>query len=170
MRPAAFAGERIERAPGDAESLPGDDDDGDEDKQSLHAWSFRDGERVPGANLVLAGWRRHQRFIENRTTRREDQRIPAARLAQVLDRNTKAREFAFRELAGRIREISAKYEDRVFLDVQGRLAKYLLELGRVKAEAPITQDDLANRVEDGLTLPGVEALVNLARLLSTFWA
>ena len=34
----------------------------------------------------------------------------------------------------------------------------------------ITQDDLANRVEDGLTLPGVEALVNLARLLSTFWA
>jgi CRP-like cAMP-binding protein len=64
-------------------------------------------------------------------------------LAQVLDQNPKAREFAFRELAGRIREISAKYEDRVLLDVQGRLAKYLLELARVKAEAPITQDDLA---------------------------
>lgn len=64
-------------------------------------------------------------------------------LAQVLDLNPKAREFAFRELSGRIRAISAKYEDRMFLDVPGRLAKYLLELARVQADAPITQDDLA---------------------------
>ena len=42
-----------------------------------------------------------------------------------------------------IRALSAKYEDRMFLDVPGRLAKYLLELARVQAEAPITQDDLA---------------------------
>lgn len=64
-------------------------------------------------------------------------------LAQVLDRNSKARAFAFRELAGRIRAISAKYEDRMFLDVPGRLAKYLLELARARADAPITQDNIA---------------------------
>src|SRR5439155_13939443 len=69
--------------------------------------------------------------------------LSRASLAKVLDRNPKARDFAFRELAGRIRAISAKYEDRMFLDVPGRLAKYLLELGRVQADAPITQDDLA---------------------------
>src|SRR5207253_9563776 len=69
--------------------------------------------------------------------------LSRASLAHVLDRNPKAREFAFRELAGRIRALSAKYEDRMFLDVPGRLAKYLLELARVQADAPITQDDLA---------------------------
>ena len=64
-------------------------------------------------------------------------------LALVLDRNPKAREFAFRELAGRIKALSSKYEDHVFLDVPGRLAKYLLELHRVQPDVPITQDDLA---------------------------
>jgi CRP-like cAMP-binding protein len=69
--------------------------------------------------------------------------LSRASLAQVLDQNPKARDFAFRVLAGRIRAISSKYEDRMFLDVPGRLAKYLLELARVRADAPITQDDLA---------------------------
>ncbi len=64
-------------------------------------------------------------------------------LARVLERNPRARDFAFRELAARIKALSAKYEDRVFLDVPGRLAKYLLELRRVQSELPITQDDLA---------------------------
>ena len=69
--------------------------------------------------------------------------LSRASLAQVLDRNPKARDFAFRELAERIKALSAKYEDHVFLDVPGRLAKYLLELQRVQPDAPITQEDLA---------------------------
>lgn len=69
--------------------------------------------------------------------------LSRASLAQVLERNRKARDFAFRELAARIKALSAKYEDRMFLDVPGRLAKYLLELRRVRSDAPITQDDLA---------------------------
>src|SRR2546428_7119401 len=69
--------------------------------------------------------------------------LSRASLAQVLDQNPKARDFAFRVLAGRIRAISSKYEDRMFLDVPGRLANYLLDLARLRADAPITQDDLA---------------------------
>ncbi len=69
--------------------------------------------------------------------------LSRASLARVLERNPRARDFAFRELAARIKALSAKYEDRVFLDVPGRLAKYLLELRRVRSELPITQDDLA---------------------------
>jgi CRP-like cAMP-binding protein len=69
--------------------------------------------------------------------------LSRASLAQVLARNSRAREFAFRELAARIKALSAKYEDRVFLDVPGRLAKYLLELRRVRDDVPITQNDLA---------------------------
>jgi CRP-like cAMP-binding protein len=69
--------------------------------------------------------------------------LSRASLAHVLDRNPKAREYAFRELAERIKALSAKYEDHVFLDVPGRLAKYLIELQRVRSEVPITQEDLA---------------------------
>ena len=69
--------------------------------------------------------------------------LSRASLADVLDRNPKARDYAFRELAERIKALSAKYEDHVFLDVPGRLAKYLLELQRVQPDMPITQEDLA---------------------------
>ena len=69
--------------------------------------------------------------------------LSRASLAEILERNPKARDFAFRELAERIKALSAKYEDHVFLDVPGRLAKYLLELRRVQPDVPITQEDLA---------------------------
>lgn len=64
-------------------------------------------------------------------------------LGNILERNPKARDYAFRELAERIRLLASKYEDHVFLDVPGRLAKYLLEVARVHQDLPITQDDLA---------------------------
>ena len=69
--------------------------------------------------------------------------LSRASLALVLDRNPRAREYAFHELAERIKALSAKYEDHVFLDVPGRLAKYLLEVNRVQPDLPITQDDVA---------------------------
>ena len=34
----------------------------------------------------------------------------------------------------------------VFLDVSGRVAKYLLELGHIGGQLPITQEDLASAV------------------------
>jgi CRP/FNR family transcriptional regulator/CRP/FNR family cyclic AMP-dependent transcriptional regulator len=62
---------------------------------------------------------------------------------RVLDRNPKARDWMFRHLADTIQQLSARYETIVFMDTPGRLAKYLLELGHVGGELPLTQDDLA---------------------------
>jgi CRP-like cAMP-binding protein len=72
--------------------------------------------------------------------------LARASLWQVLERNPKVRDYAFKDLADRIHEISNRYEDQVFLDVPGRLAKYLLELRRVGHDVPITQEELAAAV------------------------
>lgn len=64
----------------------------------------------------------------------------------VLDRNPKAREWMFKHLTETIERLSARYEAIVFLDVPGRVTKYLLELDADGAEPPITQDDLAAAV------------------------
>lgn len=69
--------------------------------------------------------------------------LSRASLWEVLDQNPEARDFAFKELADRIRTLARMYEDHVFLDVPGRLAKYLLELNRLRQPLPITQDELA---------------------------
>jgi CRP/FNR family transcriptional regulator/CRP/FNR family cyclic AMP-dependent transcriptional regulator len=65
---------------------------------------------------------------------------------RVLDRNPKAREWMFRHLSENIQKLEEKYESIVFLDVPGRLAKYLLEIDRDGERLPITQDDLAAAV------------------------
>lgn len=62
---------------------------------------------------------------------------------RVLDRNPKARDWMFAHLTRSIRQLEDKYESIVFLDVPGRLAKYLLELGPNGSHLPITQDDIA---------------------------
>lgn len=62
---------------------------------------------------------------------------------RVLDRNPKAREFAFRRLSGVIQRLSDKLEGLAFLDVPSRLAKYLLEIDLAGEGPPLTQDDLA---------------------------
>ncbi len=65
---------------------------------------------------------------------------------RVLDRNAKAREWMFRHLSENIQKLEEKYESIVFLDVPGRLAKYLLEIDRDGQGLPITQDDIAAAV------------------------
>ena len=62
---------------------------------------------------------------------------------RVLDRNPKARDWMFRHLAANIQKLEDKYESVVFLDVPGRLAKYVLEIDRDGQQLPITQDDIA---------------------------
>lgn len=62
---------------------------------------------------------------------------------RVLDRNAQARDWMFRHLSATIQRLADKYESMVFLDVPGRLAKYLLELDRGRQDMPITQDDIA---------------------------
>lgn len=62
---------------------------------------------------------------------------------RVMDRNPRSREWMFRHLSQTIDRLEDKYEGMVFLDVPGRLAKYLLELDALPADVPITQDDIA---------------------------
>jgi CRP-like cAMP-binding protein len=64
----------------------------------------------------------------------------------VLERNPKARDWMFRHLAETIEQLSARYESMLFLDVPGRLARYLLELNRAGAALPLTQDELASAI------------------------
>src|SRR4051812_19602272 len=61
----------------------------------------------------------------------------------VIERNAEARDWMFQHLARIIQQQSERYGDMVFLDVPGRVAKYLLELGHIGGELPITQEDLA---------------------------
>ena len=61
----------------------------------------------------------------------------------VLRRNEEARQFMFARLSGTIRHLEGKAEDLAFLDVAGRLAKYLVECSRMDRPIPLTQDDLA---------------------------
>ena len=64
----------------------------------------------------------------------------------VIERNAEARDWMFQHLARIIQAQSERYGDLVFLDVPGRVAKYLLELGHIGGELPITQEDLASAV------------------------
>ena len=65
---------------------------------------------------------------------------------RVLDRNPRAREWMFKHLSQSIQRLEDKYESIVFLDVPGRLAKYLLEIDRDGQRLPITQEDIAAAV------------------------
>lgn len=62
---------------------------------------------------------------------------------KVIDRNPRARDWMFRHLGETIQRLADKYESIIFLDVPGRLAKYLLELDRGGHDLPLTQDDIA---------------------------
>ena len=62
---------------------------------------------------------------------------------RILDRNPKACGPMFAHLGRTIQKLEARYEDLVFQDVPGRLAKYLLEIDQQGTRLPITQDDLA---------------------------
>jgi CRP-like cAMP-binding protein len=64
----------------------------------------------------------------------------------VLRRNEEARRFMFERLSRTIRHLEGKAEDLAFLDVASRLAKYLIECGRLGRPVPLTQDDLAAAV------------------------
>lgn len=68
--------------------------------------------------------------------------IPRAAAMRILERNPQAMRFMFSRLARTIHGLSDLVEGIVFLDVPGRLAKYLMELERVDG-AVLTQDDIA---------------------------
>jgi len=72
--------------------------------------------------------------------------LSRASCATVIERNAEARDWMFEHLARIIQEQSQRYGDMVFLDVPGRVAKYLLELGHIGGDLPITQEDLASAV------------------------
>jgi CRP/FNR family transcriptional regulator, cyclic AMP receptor protein len=62
----------------------------------------------------------------------------------VLRRNEDARRFMFERLTRTIRRLETQVENLAFLDVASRLAKYLVEVGRLQnSGVPLTQDDLA---------------------------
>jgi len=61
---------------------------------------------------------------------------------RVVERNPRAMRFMFEHLAVTIHQLAALLEGIVFLDVPGRLAKYLVELEGVDGMS-LTQDDIA---------------------------
>lgn len=72
--------------------------------------------------------------------------LSRASCTAVIERNAEARDWMFKHLARIIQQQSERYGDMVFLDVPGRVAKYLLELGHIGGDLPITQEDLASAV------------------------
>jgi CRP/FNR family transcriptional regulator/CRP/FNR family cyclic AMP-dependent transcriptional regulator len=72
--------------------------------------------------------------------------LSRASCTTVIERNAEARDWMFEHLARIIQQQSQRYGDMVFLDVPGRVAKYLLELGHIGGQLPITQEDLASAV------------------------
>ena|SRR5438132_1162336 len=72
--------------------------------------------------------------------------LSRASCTTVIERNAEARDWMFQHLARIIQQQSERYGDMVFLDVSGRVAKYLLELGHIGGQLPITQEDLASAV------------------------
>jgi CRP/FNR family cyclic AMP-dependent transcriptional regulator len=72
--------------------------------------------------------------------------LSRASCTHVIERNPEARDWMFRHLADIIQRQSDRYGDIVFLDVPARVAKYLLELGHIGGDLPLTQDDLAAAV------------------------
>ena len=83
--------------------------------------------------------------------------LSRAACTAVIERNARARDWMFGHLADVIQRQSERYADVVFLDVPARVAKYLLELGHIGEDLPITQDDLAAAV--GSTRPTVNKLL-----------
>lgn len=72
--------------------------------------------------------------------------LSRASCTKVIERNAEARDWMFQHLARIIHQQSERYGDMVFLDVPGRVAKYLLELRHIGGQLPITQEDLASAV------------------------
>ena len=68
--------------------------------------------------------------------------ITRADALHVLEQNPKAMYFMFERLAASIHQLAAMLEGIVFLDVPGRLARYLVVLERLDGVA-LTQDDIA---------------------------
>jgi CRP/FNR family transcriptional regulator, cyclic AMP receptor protein len=64
----------------------------------------------------------------------------------ILKRNEETRKHMFERLSRSIRKLEGQVEDFAFLDVTSRLAKYLVEVGRLGGSLPLTQDDLASAV------------------------
>jgi CRP/FNR family transcriptional regulator, cyclic AMP receptor protein len=80
-------------------------------------------------------------------------------LFAVLERNPKAMRELLARLTAIVRRLSGQVGDFVFLDLESRVAKYLLDLGEVspgKKDVQLTQDDLASFVG------GTRAAVNRA--------
>lgn len=70
-------------------------------------------------------------------------------LFTVLEKNTRAMRRLLTRLAGMVRRLSGQVGDLVFLDLEGRVAKYLLDLSELSAgkrEVELTQEDLASFV------------------------
>jgi CRP/FNR family transcriptional regulator/CRP/FNR family cyclic AMP-dependent transcriptional regulator len=68
--------------------------------------------------------------------------ITRADALHVLERNPRAMYFMFERLTATIHQLAGLLEGIVFLDVPGRLARYLVELERPDGVA-LTQDDMA---------------------------
>ena len=68
--------------------------------------------------------------------------VTRADALHVLERNPRAMHFMFERLAATIHQLAGMLEGIVFLDVPGRLARYLVELERLD-DVALTQDDMA---------------------------
>jgi len=80
-------------------------------------------------------------------------------LFNTLERNPKAMRELLAQLSRMVRRLSGQVGDLVFLDLESRVAKYLLDLGEMsegKREVELTQEDLASFVG------GTRAAVNRA--------
>jgi CRP/FNR family cyclic AMP-dependent transcriptional regulator len=85
--------------------------------------------------------------------------LSAEDLFAVLEKNPKAMRRLLSRLAGMVRRLSGQVGDLVFLDLEGRVAKYLLDISELspgKREVDLTQEDLASFVG------GTRAAVNRA--------
>src|SRR6202158_889606 len=68
--------------------------------------------------------------------------ITRADAVHVIEGNARAMHFMFERFAASIHQLAGMLEGIVFLDVSGRLARYLVELERLAGVA-LTQDDMA---------------------------
>jgi CRP-like cAMP-binding protein len=92
--------------------------------------------------------------------------LSGADLFEVLERNPKAMRQILARLSTMVRRTSGQVGDLVFLDLESRVAKYLLDLSELspgKREVELTQEDLAGfvggtRVTVNRCLAGLEQL------------
>src|SRR2546425_1286742 len=68
--------------------------------------------------------------------------VGRADVMRVLERNPRALAFMIERMSDTIARLADQYEARNFLDVRGRLARYLIEL-RGFDEVPVRQEDIA---------------------------